>query len=180
MKKIIPVALIAMYLMGCTSSDTEDLNITKPSIEDDIKDDIDDLIPDFDMDIEDDMDNMTYQDGVYRAEYTEYIDGYKDYVEITVKNGIIEKVEHDGLNDKGEKKSIDEDLKNKYFDEYQTYPEEYMRKYSSSLVDNQSLDMIDVYNGTQKEHGHFNTLAQKALDSSRIGNSETSMIDKVY
>ncbi|MFI3226844.1 MAG: hypothetical protein R3Y09_05445 [Clostridia bacterium] len=170
------LAITTSLMFGCSSTKDDRVDDT---IIPDVEEGIDDLVDDFDLGMDDLDENFEemYQDGVYRAEFTEYTDGYKDYVEITIKDGKIEKVEHDGLNEMDELKSIDEDLKTRYLDEYQTYPEEFMPMYSSSLLDYQSLDMMESYNGTETEFANFKRLAEQALMSAKTGKTETSTID---
>ena len=44
------------------------------------------------------------KDGVYRAENKDFSDGFKDFVEITVENGKLEKVNWDSVNEEGRSK----------------------------------------------------------------------------
>lgn len=182
MKKLISLATIfalsASLMLGCSSSTDDKVEDT---IVPPIEDGIDDLVEDFDtgMDNLDEKVEEMYQDGTYRAEFTEYTDGYKDYVEVTIKDGKIDRVEHDGLNENGELKSLDEDLKTRYLSEYQTYPAEFMPIYASSLMDNQTIDMVESYNGTDDEFDSFKRLVEQALMSAKSGKTETATIENM-
>lgn len=176
MKKLISIAMILALAtsVGCSNSnETVDDNMVIPPVNDQNND----LFNDDTMNNMTDNLDKTYKDGVYRAEFTEYNDGYKDYVEVTIRDGKIDKVMHDGLSENGELKSLDEDLKSSYMSEFETYPAEYMPIYSKYLVDNQSIDNIEIHKGTHDESDDFVKLARKALDSAKTGLTDTMIVD---
>lgn len=175
MKKIISIAtalaISSALLVGCSSND--DLALNDDRIEDDIVDDMDMF-----EDRNDNIDNeIMYKDGIYKSEFNGYSDGYKDYVELTIKDGKIDKVVHDGTDENGMLKSEDEAVKSRYLEKYETYPAEFMPIYSTHLLDNQSLDMIETHKGTDLEKTNFVRLAEETLLRAKDGNTETSSID---
>lgn len=184
MKKLITIAMCfsisTAFLVGCSNSSTNE-----NPIDNNVDDYRDNLVDDYDNNLDfndglfenDNYSEKMYQDGVYRAEFKEYIDGYKDYVEITVKDGEIDKVVHDGLKEDGSLKSVDGTLKNQYLERYNTYPSEYMAKYSDHLEKNKSLDNLDIYNDTSDEYNNFKRLAEQALISAKNGISDIAPID---
>lgn len=179
MRKLVSLAVVltltSSIFVGCSSTeDKVDDSIIPP-----IEEGMDDLVDGFDDGMEDLTENFEemYQDGVYRAEFTEYTDGYKDYVEITINDGKIDKVDHNGINENGELKTLDDSLKTQYLEKYETYPAEYMSMYSTSLMDNQTLDILEVHKGTEKESENFKKLAEKALYSAKNGKTEIATVE---
>lgn len=182
MRNLISVALVLAMMsatfVGCSSSNNDEVDTqTTPPIEESF----DDLVYDFEDDMEDlfEENSYMYQDGVYRAEYIDYYDGYKDYVEIAVKDSEIYTVDYNGLDESGKLKSLDEDFKTRYLTEYETYPSEFMPIYSNHLVQKQTLDGLEVYKGTDKDYESFKRLAEQALDNAKIGNKEVSSVDSM-
>lgn len=170
MKKLISIAtalaISSALLVGCSSTD---------EIDDMTNDNFDMLDDKYDAKFNDE--EMLYKDGVYKSEFNEYNDGYKDYVEITVQDGSIMSVVHDGINENGMLKTADEDIKSRYLEEYETYPGEFMPIYSNHLLDNKSLDELESHKGTDLEKSNFEILVKDVLENAKNGKTEISSVD---
>lgn len=195
MKRIISMILVSVMslsmLTACSSRDTTtnaDNNATNNqassnNILDDVMEDIDDVIDDV-IDGTDDIIDETlddtkkiYQDGIYRAETKDMQNGYTDYVEITISDGEIKNVYHDGKDMDGNLKSEDEDLKTAFENDFDTYPKEYMAKFSDELVSKQKIDDISGIEGLETHHKTFKKLASEALNNAESGSKTISVVD---
>lgn len=121
--------------------------------------------------------NVTYQDGEYRAEGAEYSNGYKEYVVITIADGKISKAEFNAVNESGDLKTDDEDYKASMEEQNGTYPEEYMKKLTDELVDTQSTDDVEAVTGATHSSSDFKVLADAALKNAEDGNTTTAIVE---
>lgn len=180
MKRILAIATIlaisTTFLVGCGSSDDEILDPNYDSnmpLEDKIDKDFNDMFDDnadnYDM-------SKSYQDGLYKAEMSDFDGGYKDYVEITIKDNKIIDVVFDGKNETGQFKTDDIDLKTKFESEFGTY--DYAKKYSEDLIDNQDISMISDIPGAEDQSEIFMKLVNSALTNAKNGNTETAIVTK--
>lgn len=123
------------------------------------------------------------QDGTYRAEMKEGSHGWKDYVELTVRNGKIETVVYDAVNDDGQKKTQDEDYKksmmegNKNADLPETYPADFTKKLADSLIEKQDVAKVDAVAGATTSSKDFKTLVEALKDHMSKGDTDTVVVD---
>ena len=181
-------ALALTMFVGCSSTDdTGDKDATNPQKPDsninggDTGGNMGDLNGDnngIDGDTNDeDMEKTTYQDGIYKAESRDAADGYKDYIEVVILNGKIDKVMFDGKNETGALKTADEKIKEIFDKEFETYPAKFMPIYSDKLVEFQTVDKVDVIVGAEKENEVFRKLANAALSNAQTGEKSTAIVD---
>ena len=125
----------------------------------------------------------TLKDGTYRAEMSIESHGYKDYVEITVTGGKIDTVVYDAVTADGKKKTDDEDYKksmmegNKNASLPETYPADYMKKLSQSLVEQQEVEKVDVVAGATTSSNDFKTLVSALKNNMKSGKTQTVVVD---
>lgn len=191
MKNLIAIfvvsALTLTMMTACTTSNTTTTDTTPPSTSDD---NIDNGITDggmledgdYNMDniedkLEDLFDMKTYQDGTYKAEAKDMMNGYKDYIEITIVDGKIATVKYDGKNEAGELKTADQDLKTTFENQFNTYPEKFMGMYEDGLVEHQDIDKVEVVDGAEDEHEVFKKLVDAALYNAEKGEKTTIVVD---
>lgn len=182
MKKIIAMATIlamtSTFLVGCGSNDDEILDPNYDSnmpLEDNLDKDFEDM---FDTNMDNYNMGKMYQDGLYKAEMSDFDGGYKDYVEITIKDNKIVDVIFDGKNETGQFKTSDLDLKSKFESEIGTYPEEYTKKFTDDLIDNQSIEMVADIAGAEDQSEVFTKLVNAALENAKNGITETAVVSK--
>lgn len=117
------------------------------------------------------QDPSAMQDGTYTAQMAEYSHGWREYVTITVKNGVIVTAEYNAENPSGFIKSWD----NAYMKNMKmvtgTYPNEYTRYYASLLNGQKNVPEIDALTGATNSGANFKRLSQAVVDKARMGDS---------
>ncbi|WP_426348862.1 FMN-binding protein [Alloiococcus sp. CFN-8] len=118
-----------------------------------------------------------YKDGKYRAEYDQ-IDknGWKAFVELTVKDGKIAEVDYDYLNDKEERKSENEAYNTKMKEVAGTNPEAYLPELEKALVDKQDASKIDNITGATHSVDGFKEMVAKLVDEKIKKGDETTLV----
>lgn len=117
------------------------------------------------------QDSSSMQDGTYTAQMEEYSHGWREFVTITVKNGVIVTAEYNAENSSGFIKSWDNAYMNNMKTVTGTYPNEYTRYYANQLLTGQGEGGIDAISGATSSHGTFQMLARAVLEQSRKGDS---------
>ncbi|MHC5248169.1 FMN-binding protein [Enterococcus sp. LJL90] len=117
-----------------------------------------------------------WQDGEYTAEASEYSNGYKEYVTVTIADGKITMVDFDAKDESGNLKTADESYKEKMEASNGTYPEEYMKTLEDELVKTQSTASVDAVTGATHSSGDFKVLADAALANAAKGDTETAVV----
>lgn len=119
-----------------------------------------------------------YVDGTYRAEDAEFSHGYKEFVEITVASGKINKVVMDAIGEDGTTlKSTDQEYKAGYEGTgNDTYPEVFYPSLASQLEKTQNLDKVEAVAGATGSSESFKRLAAAALENAKSGNTETAVV----
>lgn len=109
------------------------------------------------------QDPSAMQDGTYTAQMAEYSHGWREYVTITVKNGVIVTAEYNAENPSGFIKSWD----NAYMKNMKmvtgTYPNEYTRYYASLLNGQKNVPEIDALTGATNSGANFKRLSQAVV-----------------
>lgn len=119
-------------------------------------------------------------DGTYRAEYSDYDEyGYKDFVEVTFKNGEVTEVVADGTSGKdGSLKSESEEFRDKMEGQAGTYPEKYYMDLINQYMANPSADEIEIVAGATETSKSFIVLLKALEKSIRVGNTETVIVER--
>jgi len=119
-------------------------------------------------------------DGVYRAEFEDYDEyGYKDYLEVTFRNGEIVKVVADAISYDGTLKTQSQELKDKMLSAGSvTYPEKYYQDLVNLYMADPDPDEIDVIAGATKSSDNFKILARELEKSIRAGYTETVIVKR--
>ena len=92
-----------------------------------------------------------YVDGEYHAEMSEYIDGWKDYVDIKIENDEIYILDFNSVNATGQKKTDSEEVKKAMINgnAINNLPETYPEKYRTDIISafsRSGLDVIEMEN----------------------------------
>ena len=117
------------------------------------------------------------QDGSYTAQMSDYSFGWKEYVTITVKNGVIVTTEYNAENASGFIKSWDNAYMQNMLHVQGTYPNEYPRYYAGQLLEGQGEEEIDALTGATHSYGSFQVLAQAALEQAQKGDSSIVIVN---
>lgn len=191
MKKLSSLLVICVLTLsvfaGCSPSDDIDDDVKPPNPDSNInggdtggnigdKDDVNDMGDE----LTDEDDKTSYQSGVYRSESKEASNGYKDYLEVTIIGGKIDKVVFDGTDEAGGLKTADEMLKKTFETEFDTYPAKFMPIYSEKLLQHQTVDKVEAIVGAEKENESFKKLAEAALSNAQTGETSTAIVDISY
>ena len=123
------------------------------------------------------QDSSSMQDGTYTAQMEEYSHGWREFVTITVKNGVIVTAEYNAENSSGFIKSWDNAYMNNMKTVTGTYPNEYTRYYANQLLEGQGKNSIDALSGASSSHASFQKLATTVLEQARQGDSTIVIVD---
>ena len=117
-----------------------------------------------------------YQDGSYRAEAADYDQhGWKEFLDITVKDGKIAAVDFDALHqDDMRRKSEDMDYQKAYREAgLGTDPADYCIRLEDSLLERQKAAQVDAVAGATTSSEHFRQMAEELQKSMETGNTQT-------
>lgn len=116
------------------------------------------------------------QDGTYTAQMAEYSHGWREYVTITVKNGVIVTVEYDAESPSGFIKSWDNAYMNNMKAVTGTYPNEYTRFYAAQLRGQTEAPEIDALAGASSSGANFVRLSQVVVEKAQQGDSTIALV----
>lgn len=116
--------------------------------------------------------------GYYSAEsasFDEY--GWKEYITIYVSDNKIVTVEYNARNASGFIKSWDMDYMRVMAAKNGTYPNEYARAYSVSLLNWQNPSDVDAISGATHSHTSFQLLAEAAIAQAKMGDKQVALVE---
>lgn len=116
-------------------------------------------------------------DGYYTAEMTPDTRGWKEYVTICAKDGIIASVEFNAVNASGFVKAWDMPYMRRMDSQVGTYPNHYTREYARQLLELQSTAGIDTVAGATSSGNNFRLLADTVMDMAKRGDREITIIN---
>ncbi len=112
--------------------------------------------------------DMDYEDGTYYEE-TDYDDrGWKSTLEVVVKNGNIDSVNYEEVNEKGEIKSEDEEYGETMKQTTGISPKEAYEKLEKSLLKTQNFEKVDTVSGATYSSENFIKLLKKSLKEKNL------------
>ncbi len=112
--------------------------------------------------------DMDYEDGTYYEE-TDYDDrGWKSTLEVVVKNGNIDSVNYEEVNEKGEIKSEDEEYGETMKQTTGISPKEAYEKLEKSLLKKQNFEKVDTVSGATYSSENFIKLLKKSLKEKNV------------
>ena len=118
-------------------------------------------------------------DGTYRAEYEDYdASGYKDFVEITFKDGMVVSIEADAVAEDGSFKSEAEGFRDTMQTICGTYPEKYYKDLINQYLEHPQSDQVDVVAGATATSQNFKALAGALEQAVRGGNTDTVVVKR--
>lgn len=124
------------------------------------------------------QDEIDLQDGYYTAEMAEYDEhGWKEFLAIYVSNDRIVTVEYNAKNASGFIKSWDMQYMRTMNAVSGTYPNEYTRMYSDSLLKRQDPGAVDAISGATHSYHTFQRLAEAALKQAREGEKSIAYVE---
>jgi len=118
------------------------------------------------------------KDGYYMAEAVDFDEhGWREYVLVYISKGKIINVEYDAFNRSGFAKSWDLDYMRVMNLADGTYPNEFSRIYTVSLINWQNPDGVDAVAGATHSHVSFRLLAAAAIEQARTGNKQVALVN---
>lgn len=106
-----------------------------------------------------------YKDGVYRSEFSDFDNwGYKDFLEITVADGVVSSIKFDAVDAEGGLKSEDEQYKDEMNKVQGTYPAQYSADLINQYLAEKDLSKVVAVAGASFSSSNFKTLFE-ALES---------------
>lgn len=116
--------------------------------------------------------------GYYSAEAASFdAHGWKEYITIYVSDNTIVTVEYNARNASGFIKSWDSDYMRTMMAKEGTYPNEYARAYSVSLINWQDPENIDAVTGATYSYYTFQLLAEAAIGQSKAGDKQMALVE---
>ncbi len=121
-----------------------------------------------------------FQDGVYRAEVAEFDSyGYKDFLVVTVKDGLITDVEFSSFDKDGNSIIDDEKYRTDMEDYADTYPEKYAADLSNQLLEAQDIAQVETVAGATYSSNSFKALFQALIKNMETGDTTTVIVANV-
>lgn len=126
----------------------------------------------------------TYVDGTYTAEFREFDTaydpvGYKDYLRVVVKDGVISEMEYDAVNPSGERRSQSEEYEAAMLKVSETMPRRYSADLVNQFLEEGGLSEVDDIAGATWSSASFKALFT-ALEANLIsGDTNTLVIDNI-
>lgn len=117
------------------------------------------------------------QDGYYTAQALEFNHGWKEYITIIVKGGVIVSVEYNAENASGFIKSWDNTYMQTMLSVTGTYPNEYTRFYAGELLEKQGKEKIDALSGATSSYSSFQKLEAAVIEQAKKGDSNIILVD---
>lgn len=120
----------------------------------------------------------TYVDGTYKGIYDRKdVRNWIAYVEITVKDGKVEKAYYDYTNENGDLRTNDENYSKAFENANKMTPREAFDKLGENLVSVQAADKVDVVSGATHSSRNFNELAAAALEKAKAGDPSDAVVN---
>ena len=117
------------------------------------------------------------QDGTYTAQMSDYSHGWREYVTITVENGVIVTAEYNAENVTGFIKSWDNAYMYNMKSVTGTYPNEYTRYYAAQLIGQTEAPEIDALTGASNSGANFVRLSQAVVEKAMQGDSSIALVE---
>ena len=110
------------------------------------------------------------KDGVYRAEYKNFDKyGWRQFLDLEVKNGVIISVDFDYVNRDGNLKSQDASYNKRMKDKSGISPNEFKVMFEKELLEKQAVEKLDGVAGATHSFQNFRALAEVILKNSKQG-----------
>jgi major membrane immunogen (membrane-anchored lipoprotein) len=117
-------------------------------------------------------------DGYYTAEAASFDShGWKEFVSLCIINNRIVTVEYNAENSSGFIKSWDPDYMRLMNAIDGTYPNEYVRIYTTDLLKKQDPNQVDMLTGATESYHSFKILAREALAQAKLGNKQIFLVE---
>lgn len=118
------------------------------------------------------------QDGTYKGIYDRKdVRNWIAYVEVTVKDGKVEKAYYDYTNESGDLRTNDENYTKAFTDFNKMSPREAFDQLGTKLVEVQDASKVDAVTGATHSSRNFNELAAAALEHAKTGDTSDAVVN---
>lgn len=119
-----------------------------------------------------------YKDGTYKGVYDRKdVRNWTAYVEVTVKDGKIEKAYYDYTNENGDLRTNDENYTSAFKEVNKVTPREAFDQLGTKLVEVQDAAKVDAVTGATHSSRNFNELAAAALEHAKTGDTSDAVVN---
>ena len=115
-------------------------------------------------------------DGYYTVEMSDYSNGWKEFVSISVSNGQILAVEFNARNASGFIKAWDIQYMRNMDGARGTYPNLYTRTYAANFLRTQSAEGIDTVTGATHSGDNFRQMTALLLEKAKAGDATLGVV----
>lgn len=122
----------------------------------------------------------TYHDGVYTARFKNYDSyGYKDFVRVEVKDGVVTHIDFNGINELGELKTDDKDYESQMTSVRDTNPKRYTADLINQMLDKENINEVDDVAGATWSSACFKKLYSELEQRMVAGDTTLLEVDNV-
>ena len=119
-----------------------------------------------------------YRDGDYSAAFSDYDSrGYKDFVQVTVKDGKVSAIVFDAADKDGNLRSKDQKYRDEMEKVQETYPEKYAADLVNQYLEAQEIKGVDALAGATLATNHFTALMTALEKNMEKGDTAPVVID---
>lgn len=127
---------------------------------------------------EENTEEVALQDGTFKAEKKDFDErGWKTFTEVTVKDGKIEAVVFDYVNEAGDFKSKDEEYNKNMEEKSGIGVAKAIEELTAQMVEKQNVEEVEAVTGATSTSEEFKTLVNAALEAAKEGKAETIIVE---
>lgn len=124
--------------------------------------------------------DKTYQDGIYTAQFREYDSyGYKDFLTLTVQDGVVTEMVYDAVNEQGAMRTDDQKIQQDMSAVRDTYPKKYTADLVNQYLEKQDIGEVATIAGASWSSESFKTLFLALEPQMEKGDTTLLSIDNV-
>ncbi len=122
--------------------------------------------------------DSAYVDGMYRAEFQDFDSrGYKDFLEITVEDGVVSSLHFNAVNEDGLLKNDDVEYREEMQAVQNIYPEQFSQDLINQYLDTHDISEVDAVAGATYSSESFTSLFTALELQMQNGDSETLIVE---
>lgn len=126
------------------------------------------------------QESKVFVDGTYTAEFENFDSyGYKDFIEVSVKDGVVTDVRYDGKAEDGALKTADEKYESDMQALNDTYPSKYTADLENQYLEKQNIDGVDALAGATYSSDSFKALFTALEVQMQAGDTTPLVVENV-
>lgn len=121
--------------------------------------------------------SVSYVDGTYHAEFNNFdSEGWKEYIDVTIADGVPVSVVMDAKNESGKLKSADAAYNKKMESFCGTYPSKFYQDLATQFLERQDLEQVDAVAGATYSSDNFRILLTELSLNMSSGNTNDVIV----